>query len=326
MKLTIIVPVYNAERYLGRCLHSLLCQDLAAEDYEILCIDDGSTDFSSGLLGVYAGIYPNIRMIRKENGGVTTARNLGLREAKGEYIWFVDADDVVRENVLGTLLSQAQGCDRLVLDAYTFTDKLNPEDVADADSLSRNTPWQDAVVWRNILRLDFLKEHNLTFRYPELTHGEDGLYMYEVSIAQPRTVESGLMAYFYRVHSGSAETSVSDVVRKKKLNSFLRLCEIMLDHYRSGQQNAFTANKLMSYLWMALYEAARLPREEADKALGQLHNLGLYPGKKLPECDLKSAYLMGGPGIIGKALDFICMNLQQPWAYHLLRILLKLKK
>ncbi len=325
MKLTIIVPVYNAERYLGRCLHSLLCQDLAAEDYEILCIDDGSTDFSSGLLGVYAGIYPNIRMIRKENGGVTTARNLGLQEAKGEYIWFVDADDVVRENVLGKLMALAEGNDRLVLDAYTFTDKLNPEDVADADSLPRNTPWQDAVVWRNILRLDFLKEYGLTFRYPELTHGEDGLYMYEVAIAQPKTVESGLMAYFYRVHSGSAETSVSDVVRKKKLNSFLRLCEIMLDHYRSGQQNAFTANKLMSYLWMALYEAARLPKEEVDKALGQLHKLGLYPGKKLPECDLKSAYLMGGPGIIGKALDGICMNLQRPWAYNLLRLLLKLK-
>ncbi len=326
MKLTIIVPVYNAERYLGRCLHSLLCQDLPAEDYEILCIDDGSTDFSSGLLGVYAGIYPNIRMIRKENGGVTTARNLGLQEAKGEYIWFVDADDVVRENVLGKLMALAEGSDRLVLDAYTFIDKLNPENIADADSLPRNTPWQDAVVWRNILRLDFLKEHNLTFRYPELTHGEDGLYMYEVSIASPRTVESGIMAYFYRVHSGSAETSVSAASRAKKLRSFLRLLEILQGYYNNGQKNAATANKLMSFLWMALYEAARLPKADAEKALMQLRKLGLYPGKKLPECNLESAYLMGGPGIIGKVLDKLCMNLQSPWAYNTLRLLLKLKK
>lgn len=326
MKLTIIVPVYNAERYLGRCLHSLLCQDLAPEEYEILCIDDGSTDYSFPLLSVYAATYPNIRILHKENGGVTTARNLGLEEAKGQYIWFVDADDVVRENVLGTLMAQAEGFDRLVLDAYTFTDHLHPEDIAEADSLPRNTPWQDAVVWRNILRLDFLKEHCLTFRYPELTHGEDGLYMYEVAIAQPKTAESGLMAYFYRVHSGSAETSVSDVVRKRKLNSFLRLCEIMLDHYHNGQKNAFTANKLMSYLWMALYETARLPEEDAATALARLGQLGLYPGKRLPECNLESAYLMGGPGIVGKALDKICMNLQRPWAYHTLRLLLKLKK
>lgn len=325
MKLTIIVPVYNAGRYLGRCLHSLLCQDLPAEDYEILCIDDGSTDFSPGLLGVYAGIYPNVRMIRKENGGVTTARNLGLQEAKGEYIWFVDADDVVRENVLGKLMTLAEGNDRLVLDAYTFIDKLNPEDIADADSLPRNTPWQDAVVWRNILRRDFLKVHSLTFRYPELTHGEDGLYMYEVAIAQPKTIESGTMAYFYRVHSGSAETNVSTASRAKKLRSFLRLVEILQGYYNNGQKNAATANKLMSFLWMALYEAARLPKADAEKALMQLRKLSLYPGKKLPECNLESAYLMGGPGIVGKVLNKICMNLQSPWAYHALRLLLKLK-
>lgn len=328
VKLSIIVPVYNAAPYLGRCLHALLCQDLPPEDYEILCIDDGSTDFSPGLLAVYAAVYPNIRMLRKENGGVTTARNLGLSEARGKYIWFVDADDIVRENILGKLWSaiEASGCDRLVVDAYTFPDRLNPEDIRDADSLPRNTPWQDAVVWRNILRLDFLKDHQLTFRYPELTHGEDGLYMYEVSIAGPKTLETGCMAYFYRVHSGSAETAVSMEARQKKLRSYLRLTEILLDYYQNGQRNTATANKLMSYLWLALYETAGLPRAEAAKSLARLGALGLYPGKPLPQCDLESAYLMGGPGIIGKALDVLCMHLQQPWAYHTLRLLRKRKK
>ena len=328
MKLSIIVPVYNAAPYLGRCLHSLLCQDLSPEDYEILCIDDGSTDSGPGLLAGYAATYPNIRMLRKENGGVTTARNLGLAEAKGEFIWFVDADDIVRENILSKLWSaiEESGCDRLVVDAHTFTDRLNPEDIRDADSLPRNTPWQDAVVWRNILRLDFLKAHELTFRYPELTHGEDGLYMYEVAVAGPKTVETGCMAYFYRVHSGSAETGVSTETRQKKLRSYLRLTEIMTQYYHNGQKNTATANKLMSYLWLALYETARLPKNEAAKSLERLHGLGLYPGKRLPECDLESAYLMGGPGVVGKALDEVCMNLQRPWAYHSLRFLRILKK
>lgn len=326
-KLSVIVPVYNAEKYLGQCLDSLLCQGLSGEAYEILCVDDGSTDGSSAILDGYAERFSHIRVIHKENGGVTTARNMGLREATGDYIWFVDADDLVREKVLEAILPvlSRSGCDRLVVDAYTFTDELTQGEQAKADTLPRNTPWQDAVVWRNVLSRRFLLEKNLSFAYPELTHGEDGLFMYEVSAGSPKTVETGLMAYFYRIHSDSAETTVTLASHRKKLKSFLRLTQIMNGYYRSGRTDAGTANKLMSYLWFTLYEAAHLPKAEAGQALAELKELGLYPGAPVPECSLTSAYLMGGPGIVGKALDTLCMHLQSPWAYQTLRLLVKLK-
>ncbi len=327
VKLSIIIPVYNAQGYLDQCLRSLLNQGLSPASYEILCIDDGSTDHSPALLDEYAAQFPHIRVIHKQNGGVTTARNLGLQEARGEFIWFVDADDVVREQILGHLLAaiQESGCDRLVVDAHTFTGTLPEEARSSADSLPRNTPWQDAVVWRNLLRRSFLKERNLHFAYPELTHGEDGLFMYEVDAAQPKTAETGLMAYFYRIHSGSAETGATLESHRKKLRSYLRLTEIMLQYYSGGRKDPGTANKLMCYLWFSLYEAAKLPNAEANAALAQLHQLSLYPGKRLPECTMESAYLISGPGLVGKVLDQICLNLQSPWAYHTLRLLLKLK-
>ena len=180
MFLSIIVPVYNGARYLGSCLDSLLEQDI--EDYEILCVDDGSTDGSAGIADGYAQAHGNVRVIHQENAGVCAARNAGAAAARGDYIWFVDCDDLLAPNCLAALRAQAlkTNCDRLTLGAYQFTYELTQEETAHAreGSLPSNAPWYDSVVWRSLLRRDFLTSHGLTFCHPGLTHGEDGLYMY----------------------------------------------------------------------------------------------------------------------------------------------------
>ena len=98
--LSIVVPVYNAETYIKQCLDSLLEQDTEQEKYEIICINDGSTDDSLRILEEYAKKYDNIRLIDKQNEGVSVARNLGLEKACGKYVWFVDADDFIKPNCL----------------------------------------------------------------------------------------------------------------------------------------------------------------------------------------------------------------------------------
>ena len=95
VKLSIIIPVYNTEEYLPRCLNSCLEQDLLANEYEIIAINDGSSDNSLQILNAYALKYPNIRVINQENRGLGATRNRGLNLAIGEYIWFVDSDDWV---------------------------------------------------------------------------------------------------------------------------------------------------------------------------------------------------------------------------------------
>lgn len=101
MRYSVIIPVYNAEGTLRRCLDSLVGQQFS--NYELLLINDGSTDGSDAICREYASTYSCVRYFSKENGGVSSARNLGLEQAKGEYILFVDSDDYVSEDYFAPL-------------------------------------------------------------------------------------------------------------------------------------------------------------------------------------------------------------------------------
>lgn len=102
---SIIVPVYNVTNYLNKCLDSLLKQDFS--DYEILLIDDGSTDDSFGICERYAEKFSRIKLYSKKNGGLSDARNYALDRSNGLYIMFVDGDDYVPENCLSIMIDQA---------------------------------------------------------------------------------------------------------------------------------------------------------------------------------------------------------------------------
>lgn len=101
MRYSVIIPVYNAEGTLRRCLDSLVRQQFS--DYELLIINDGSTDGSDAICREYANTYSCVRYFAKENGGVSSARNLGLEQAKGEYILFMDSDDYVSQDYFALL-------------------------------------------------------------------------------------------------------------------------------------------------------------------------------------------------------------------------------
>ena len=114
-KLSIIVPVYNVEQYLRKCVDSLLAQDIS--DYEIILVDDGSTDGSGAICDEYElkaksqelrVKSASVRVIHRKNGGLSAARNSGLEVARGEYVMFVDSDDYLQMNVLGTLIDQME--------------------------------------------------------------------------------------------------------------------------------------------------------------------------------------------------------------------------
>lgn len=323
MFLSFVVPVYNAAQYLPECLDSLLAQDIS--DYEIICVNDGSRDASPEILRQYAAEHGNIRVINKENGGVVSARNAGLSAAQGDFIWFVDADDFLLPNILGFLKDKAAetACDRLIVGGYQFTDRLTDEEIALSRQMKLpiNSQWYDSVVWRSLLRREFLLENGLNFRYPELTHGEDGLYMYEVGLCAPKSVEIKLALYCYREHSGSAETTVSLENYHKKIRSYIRISEILLGYYRDGRQDPTTADKLMVFLWFTLYVTASLPRKDAAAVLRQLRQKGLYPFHRPPQCTLTHAYMTRQTGCVGTFLDWLCRHLHTPWGFTLMWLL-----
>lgn len=117
--LSIVIPVYNVADYLEQCLDSLIKQDISLHDYEIILVDDGSTDGSSLIYAEYAKKYPNILVTKQKNSGQSVARNTGLQNASGKYIWFVDADDYIKSCTIASALErmEKENLDLLFFDA-----------------------------------------------------------------------------------------------------------------------------------------------------------------------------------------------------------------
>ena len=129
MKLSIIVPVYNIAKFIGPCLESILKIELATEDYEVIIVNDGSTDESIGVIEKYASRYDHLKVINQENLGLGGARNTGISHSSGEYIWFVDGDDEVISEHIPTALDKviSESVDVLAFDFRPVSEAGNPE-------------------------------------------------------------------------------------------------------------------------------------------------------------------------------------------------------
>ena len=186
MKYSVIIPVYNVENYLSRCIDSLLAQNYV--DLEILLIDNGSKDQSGQICEDYAAQFSNITAYHIPNKGVGSARNFGLSKAKGEFICFVDADDYLVGNLFSDVESQLDSqLDLLVFSYYNSIEKNLSEidrsakilptegkkDKSDFIALFQELWLTDMMytVWNKIYRKEFLEEHQIVFESYEL--GED---------------------------------------------------------------------------------------------------------------------------------------------------------
>lgn len=209
---SIIVPVYNVEKYLKQCLDSLVHQSL--QNIEIICVDDGSTDSSGTILEEYAKRYSTIKVIHKENGGLSSARNIGLRIAKASYIAFVDSDDYVDT----TLFERAykaitrNDVDFVVYGAVPFDDDINTEQKADAQqywlsarysgtqqfnfALAKDTP---QCAWNKLYKADKLKD----FHFAEGLLYEDVSFTWLYYFRSQKAYYIDKNLYFYRIRQNS---------------------------------------------------------------------------------------------------------------------------
>lgn len=187
MQYSVIIPVYNAEKTLRRCLDSLVKQ--AFSDYELLLINDGSTDGSDTICREYAERYPQVRYFAKENGGVSSARNLGLEHARGEYILFVDSDDYVTENYFDTISENLEHCSADILmfghqnvgGAYaswntgTFDEKTEIG-IARRVMSAMQQYWFSSL-WNKTFRRELIEQYHLRFA-DDLAIGEDQAFIF----------------------------------------------------------------------------------------------------------------------------------------------------
>ena len=232
MILSIIVPVYNVEAYLEKCVDSLLDQDIELTDYEIILVDDGATDSSGVLCDTLAARHPNIKVVHKKNGGLSSARNAGISVASGDYIQFVDSDDYLSPCVLRGLMEQilAQKLDILRYNYQNVNEKgeaFEPNryskpfvdystDVCDGTAFLNERLGFGCYAWQFIVKADILKGGN--GRFTEGIWFEDVDWTPRVLIQAGRVASTRQVVYNYLFRVGSISRSPDAEKKRKKIS------------------------------------------------------------------------------------------------------------
>lgn len=220
VKVSVIIPIYNCEEYLDNCIKSILCQTL--KDQEIICIDDGSTDHSAQIIKKFQAEDGRIILFQQKNQGAAAARNLGLKNAKGEYIAFLDADDWVEDCFLERLVNLMEcakadvvisGCIEEKGEASNKLLNLLPSGIYAGSELIKKFFTQMLYfgdfyrfgilpyMWTKLYRKELIRKHiNVDTR---IYDGEDVAVVYPCLLDTKKVVVTDECMYHYRIHKGS---------------------------------------------------------------------------------------------------------------------------
>lgn len=223
LKLSIIIPVFNVEKYVGACIESLYKQGISEDEFEIILINDGSTDNSLGIIQEYEKQHTNITTISQKNQGLSATRNKGIKAAKGEYILFVDSDDLIIDNTLkGMLHIATQNQVDILKGDYVKANNQEFEngiEIANQNSYTPSTiktgeqgfiedynPMY-SYVWQFLFKRSFIIDNNLFFL--EGKYFEDVAYTIEAYLKAKTFMSIPLQFYVYRQNDSSIMATMS---------------------------------------------------------------------------------------------------------------------
>ncbi|MBR4996071.1 MAG: glycosyltransferase family 2 protein [Alistipes sp.] len=215
-KISVIIPVYNTEKYLPHCIDSILAQTYT--DFELLLIDDGSKDSSGVICDEYATKDSRVRVFHKENGGVSSARNWGLDNANGEWITFVDSDDYLNIEAIEQMLSN-KGEDLVVCSYQEFgiDNRINKLDdtcynrtsiIPKLGELMSNVAFM--TPWGKLFKMDLIKSYNLRFA-KDISFGEDTLFVYKYLLYTKSFMTQSNVVYRYRKTGSGLSSQVLEI-------------------------------------------------------------------------------------------------------------------
>lgn len=250
-KVSVIVPVYNVENYIGRCIESIQKQTLT--DWELLLIDDGSTDNSGSICDSYAQKDDRITVFHKPNGGVSSARNLGLVHAKGQWLAFVDSDDSLTKEYL-TVNDVPENCDVIYRSFVVFKDErivsdrtITKEKFINGASkfLVDYIKHRENVLWNKLIKREVVGDMEFD---TNVKNGEDFLFFISILRNISSCYYSSIGCYNYYVRDNSASTNLR--------NSRIQLDMVLYNMQKvrsftnsEGLKEAGDALILISYLY-----------------------------------------------------------------------------
>jgi glycosyltransferase involved in cell wall biosynthesis len=250
-KITVVIPVYNAEQYLTECVQSLIKQTL--QECEFIFVDDGSRDGSRTILERYRREDGRIRVIYQENRGVSAARNVGISVAKGEYIGFVDADDWVKPEMFEVMFEAAvssrsdivvidyesqigerKGCSRHEFPADRRLDRTYiKKEVMPLFMMG----WSMNTVWNKLFRKQLIYRHDISFR-KGMTLGEDKVFAMELFAVADSMIYLNYVGYHYREVYGSATRNLA------KMDYFAHAIEVYEEKYPQAYEKLVEPGEL----------------------------------------------------------------------------------
>lgn len=311
MYLSIIIPVYNSEKYIKRCIDSILSP--TKFNYEIIIVDDGSTDATSELLASYSSL-PNVKIFSQINAGVSSARNLGLKHAQGDYIMFVDSDDFLAKgwsDIVRSALVKYRNADLIVFsdkEGNDATFEITAEQVCGFSQCRVNA----SALWSKLYRRQIISKHNLKFN-TNIINGEDLLFNlnYNSYCNKISCYDTGL--YSYNINSSSAtQTFSSKFIRSD--NAFQQ--ELIKALHIYGKEYLYLSDLSIINAWLVFFDRYSHNRYFNPKDIDLLVNNPIYQ-IKLKEYNKYERYFT--------KLQKITLHLLQKRQYKLAYLLSKFK-
>jgi glycosyltransferase involved in cell wall biosynthesis len=335
--LSIIVPIYNVETYIEKCIRSLEVQNISKNDYEIICINDGSPDASREIVLSLQKEFENIVLIDQDNQGVSRARNNGIEKATGKYLMFIDPDDFVTVNSLDRLLKtiESRGAQLAIVEYIFLNQDGSPVGTRtckqyegkvftgiEAYFLIREKGQIQADLAIGILfELDFLKNNYLRY-LPDVSYLEDGEFLARVHCLAQRCIFISDPFYINVVRLGSAthsELFVSEKARKGLQLAASNLKNFQMAGSLNPKQALFMNKPIAQFVFLTLYSAIRT--RSIRKLLAAVNSLKVSGLGKLryegctgyyPRC-IKAYNVSPYFGIIVLGLYLKVENQHQPW-------------
>lgn len=276
--LSIIVPVYNVEPYLQDCLNSFYAQNSPEEIYEVICVNDGSSDKSAEILDEYASHHKNMRVLHQKNAGVSAARNVGLDHAVGKYIWFVDADDFIAAGIIDDILARLQNndCDQLAILPTQFIDGESVSCFSEVSKDEYSEKIKNYLITR-VLKNQSIQQIGLRFN-TKMSYQEDNVF-YTTLFPHLHKKEQlhDRIGYFYRIRQGSL--SRGGTANERIIASYMAGAEDMKRMYETDGAN-YNGYAYVLYRFMTtVMQMIALEPNTYEKYYDQVKQKGLFPLK-----------------------------------------------
>lgn len=291
MKLSVVVPVYNVEAYLKKCVDSLLSQNLSQDDYEIILVDDGSTDSCGAMCDAFASDHANIRVVHQQNRGLSGARNSGLAVAAGEFIQFVDSDDFLCPGVLGGLIREME--DR-GLDVLRFNyQNVNLEGevfepnkyvkpfvdyssgVCDGVTFLNERLGFACYAWQFLVKAAILKKEGNAFK--EGIYFEDVEWTPRILLQAGRVASTETVVYNYLFRTGSIARNADTEKKRKAIRDKMTILDGFASLMRSCPDNRWFKGMTGQISLSVLDSVGRFFYPQRKEYIALLKDKGVFP-------------------------------------------------